>query len=311
MLITPMLITVAICTRNRSASLARTLRSLERVEPIGHAWELLVVDNGSTDDTQGVIAAFAGRLPIRSETEPAPGLANARNTATASALGKYMVCTDDDVTIGPNWLQAYADAFERWPDAALFGGRIIPVLLEPVTPWFRSVAPLLGGPLAIRDFGEAPLAFKAHGDMIPYGANFAIRTEIARQFPYDPELGPGKRFSGEETTCFLAMLASGHAGMWVPAAYVEHMIGPERQSASYIAQWYEMLGKTWARNEGAFDAPRLFGVPRWVLKRIVIRTVDYRLSRFYAHPETWVRKLIQLALDRGRLRYFWSARKSP
>jgi hypothetical protein len=302
-----MLITVAICTRNRSASLARTLQSFERLAPIHQPWELLVVDNGSTDSTQDVIASFAERLPIRREIAPIPGVANARNAATASARGIYMACTDDDVIVGADWLRAYVAAFARWPDAALFGGRIIPVLEEPVTPWFTAAMSQLSLPLAARDLADTPIAFRPDGDTLPFGANYAVRTEVQRLFPFDPELGTGKEYFGEETTCFMAMLTAGQAGWWLPDSVVEHMIAPERQNEAYVARWFKGLGRTEAWRGECQDGPRLLGAPRWLWRRVATRTFDYHLSRLHAPPEIWVRKLMALAQDQGRIAYFRSA----
>ena len=303
-----MLITVAICTRNRSAALSRTLRSLERLHPVGCAWELLIVDNGSTDGTQGVIKQFEKRLPVRAVLEPRPGLAVARNTAVTCARGDYMVCTDDDVIVKTDWLAAYVAAFTRWPDAALFGGRIIPVLEEPVTPWFPSVMPHLGFPFAARNLSTKSIALMPDGDTIPFGANYAVRTEVQRLFLFDPELGAGKLHFGEETTCFMAMLMAGHEGRWLPDCVVEHMIGPERQNEGYIAGWFNGLGRTEAWRGECSQGPHLFGAPRWLWLRLTVRTLDYRLSRLYAQPEVWIRKLIVLAQDRGRMQHFRSAR---
>ena len=303
-----MLITVAICTRNRAAGLSRTLQSLERMRPVDCAWELLIVDNGSTDGTQDVVKQFETRLPIWAVLEPRPGLAIARNTAVACARGAYMACTDDDVIVAADWLGAYVAAFARWPDAALFGGRIIPVLEAPVTPWFPDAMPHLGFPLAARNLSDASIALKPDGDTIPFGANYAVRTEVQRLFPFDPELGAGKLHFGEETTCFMAILTAGHEGRWLPDCVVEHMIGPERQNEAYVARWFKGLGRTEAWRGECSHGPRLFGAPRWLWRRLMVGTLDYRLSRLYAQPEVWIRKLIALAQDRGRMQHFRSAR---
>ena len=99
--------------------------------------------------------------------------------------------TDDDVVVRADWLCSYAAAFSRWPDAALFGGRIIPVLEEPVTPWFPDAMPHLGLPLAARNLADTPIALRPDGDTIPFGANYAVRTAVQRLFPFEPKLGSG------------------------------------------------------------------------------------------------------------------------
>jgi glycosyltransferase involved in cell wall biosynthesis len=124
-----MMITVAIPTLNRAESLKRTLESLAAMRiPMDLAWEVLVVNNGGTDHTDQVIDSFVGRLPIRRVVEPKRGVSNARNRAVDEAKGDYILWTDDDVVVDPGWLAAYADAFKRWPDVAVFGGKIVPRL---------------------------------------------------------------------------------------------------------------------------------------------------------------------------------------
>jgi glycosyltransferase involved in cell wall biosynthesis len=81
-------------------------------------WEVVIVNNNGTDHTDEVIAAFAGRLPLRREFEPEPGHTRARNHAIDAAKGDYIIWTDDDVVVDPQWLAAYAEAFRRWPEAA-------------------------------------------------------------------------------------------------------------------------------------------------------------------------------------------------
>src|SRR5690349_5184620 len=131
-------VTIAICTRNRAASLRRMLNSLTLVEfPGGTQCEVVVVDNGSTDDTASIIESFAGALPIRHDVEPAPGVSFARNRAVGMARGKFIVWTDDDVVVDRQWLSAYVAAFGRWPEADLFGGKILPVFEGPVPAWLK------------------------------------------------------------------------------------------------------------------------------------------------------------------------------
>jgi len=148
-----MFVTVAICTLNRAESLRRTLASLAMRVGGDLAWELVVVNNNSTDHTDAVIAECRERLPLRREFEPLQGHSNARNRAIAAARGEYIVWTDDDVIVGAGWLAAYAEAFRHWPDAVVFGGRIKPRYEPPVVRWVAESERVLGGPFAIRDFG--------------------------------------------------------------------------------------------------------------------------------------------------------------
>jgi hypothetical protein len=303
-----MFVTVSICTRNRAASLARTLASIERSNHVACDWELLITDNGSTDGTADVVAAFKDRLPIRMQVESRPGVANARNASAIAASGHYMVCTDDDVVVDPNWFGAYLDSFRTWPSDDLFAGRIVPVLEPPVTDWFETIAPSVHALLAIRDMGDAAICLSTDGDHVPYGANCAVRTEVQRLFPFDTRRGPGATYFGEEITSFKAMMTAGHTGRWVPGSRVDHMISPKRQTLEYIRWWYEALGRTvvW---EGAetHAGKRLFGAPRWLWRRAITGELAFRIAHMTSPPDIWIKKLVQVSLDRGRLRQFLSA----
>src|ERR1051325_11089380 len=88
---TRIFVTIAICTFNRAESLRRTLRSLAELRVLNHvAWEIIVVNNNCTDNTDDVIASFSDRLPIRREFEPQRGLSCARNRAVKAAEGSYI-----------------------------------------------------------------------------------------------------------------------------------------------------------------------------------------------------------------------------
>ena len=114
-------ISVIIATRNRADSLRRLLPRLLEQSP-GLAWELVVVHNGSTDDTAEVLAGMAGKL--RTVVEPLPGKSRALNRAMAAARGELLVFTDDDVEPDRAWLDEIAAAARRHPEVDCFGGRI-------------------------------------------------------------------------------------------------------------------------------------------------------------------------------------------
>ena len=121
------MISICICTYNRSESLWRTLDSLAKQDDIDSgAVEVLIVDNNCTDGTSNVVEAFREKLPIRRVTESRQGLAHARNRAVADFRGDVLLFTDDDIRFGAGWLTAYRDAIRRFPDADYFGGRILP-----------------------------------------------------------------------------------------------------------------------------------------------------------------------------------------
>src|SRR5258708_18628298 len=97
-------ITVGICTWNRCELLTQTLSRLRTLAvPPDVDWEVLVVNNNSTDRTDAVVDSFVGRLPIRRLFEPRPGVACARNRVLREGRGDCVLWTDDDALVDENW----------------------------------------------------------------------------------------------------------------------------------------------------------------------------------------------------------------
>lgn len=244
-----LLVSMVICTRNRASSLARTLASAAAMDvPAGLRWELLLVDNGSTDHTADIALKFADRLPIRRVIEPNPGLSNARNCAVREAAGDYICWTDDDVVIDRSWLKAYVEAFQINPEAAFFGGPIEPELEGKTPQWFVDNLDLLGTLLAERSFGDHVTHLNKQDGLLPFGANFAVRSREQHRHLYDPNLGvaPQQRRLGEETATMLRIMREGGGGVCVSGARVQHIIPENRQSLNYVARYQQSVGETWA-----------------------------------------------------------------
>jgi hypothetical protein len=292
-------VTIAICTWNRCQSLDRTLETVRRLEvPASLDWELVVVDNGSTDATQEVIRRHAEVLPIRSFVEPVRGVANARNCAVRHARAEWMVWTDDDTVVEPGWLVAYLAAFREHPDAGFFGGAIIPDFEIDPPRWVVEAMPRLFGVLAVRQFGDEPLVFES-GDL-PYGANFAARTELLRKHPFDPRIGRHGEglLSGEESMVLEAILAEGHPGWWVPTARVQHMIPAARLTTRYVRAAAYGLGQT---DEILGLSPLRTASRTRIRLEALESEVRWRILGWTRPPERWVKHLMRSSYLWGRL----------
>ena len=211
-------ITVAIPTWNRAKLLDQTLTQMHKLLiPPGVEWELLVVHN-STDDTDAVIERHADVLPIRRLFEPAPGISIARNCAAAQARGELILWTDDDVLVDPEWLAAYHEAAQRWPDAGYFGGLIEPWFECPPPAWMLENRKLLEGVLALRDFG--PEEHYLSDSETPWSANVAMRAELFKKHRFDPNLGAkkGRGYMAEDVKMIETLRSHGVQGVWVPRA---------------------------------------------------------------------------------------------
>lgn len=275
------------------------------VTPPQLEWELLVVNNNCTDDTNEVIASFSRVLPITRIFEPSPGLSHARNAAVAHASGDYIVWTDDDVFVGEQWLSAYTTAFRRHPEAAVFGGPIAPWFEGTPPFWLVSAWPSLMNAYATRDLGPDVIPLSRAGNHLPYGANFAIKMAEQKQRRYDPRLGimPGRALLGEETQLIVSILAAGGKGWWVPDARVRHWIPRSRQTLKYVRSYYQALGLTQSAKLASVPTePKLFDKPLWLWRMALYAQVIYRLRRPFVGPDVWVNDMIVAASYWAQLR---------
>lgn len=237
--------TIAICTWNRAPLLAQTLAKLEFLAvPHGARWEVLVVTNNCTDETEQVLVRFAERLPLRWTNEARQGQSHARNRGASEARGKWILWTDDDVLVDMDWLESLLVAAARYRSAAFLGGPIVPWFEREPPAWILANWQVVQSAFALRDLGEAE--FECDAQRLPYGANFAVRTDIQRQFAYEGRLGrvADGQVRGEESHLLTQLLAAGHRGYWIPAAWVQHFIPASRLTSDYIRQFYRGIGQT-------------------------------------------------------------------
>lgn len=213
-----MKISVLICTRNRAASLREALRAFfSLVPPSNCEYELVVVDNGSTDATRVIVAECIALLsPLHSRRfhycyESRPGLSNARNAALKMASGDVLVFTDDDILPDANWLNEIAKEFSADPSMAMLGGRVLLAKehLQPVGVIAREARQTFTQP---------------DGAAMVIGANFAFRREVLKQIGgFDPRLGAGGDFAaGEEVDFLYRAIKAGFKLLYAPNVIVYH-----------------------------------------------------------------------------------------
>ena len=233
---------VIISTRNRASILPRLFDALAAM-PLNadSRWELLMVDNGSTDQTAQVIAAeqTQGRLPVVLVSEPVPGKSRALNRAIGQARGELLVFTDDDVEPEPGWLQAYIDAAAAHPEIDGFAGRVIPRWLGEIPGWLHTEGEfaLPRGITNTRDFGLTQQMLDPQ--VIPGGVNTALRARaVANNGRFREELGPGTSVPFVEDTEYMGRFRKGGGTFWyVPEALLYHCNIPERMTKAYVCHW--------------------------------------------------------------------------
>jgi glycosyltransferase involved in cell wall biosynthesis len=291
-------VTVAICTWNRASLLDQTLARLRELAlPEAVTWEILVVDNGSSDDTGEVLARHVSSLPLRCAREERRGLSRARNRAVTEARGELIVWTDDDVQVDPDWLAAYAAAAQQLPHADFFGGPILPWFDGTPPTWVAASLPVIGSAFALCDLGSSRAPFTAQ--RLPYGANFAVRAAVQRRHLFDLALGRvgDELLSGDEHEALRRMLADGHSGTWLPEARVRHFVPRERMTVDYVRRYYRGIGRTDVRVRG--------GERRWwnlALSgaKACAKAARCRVRRSLGRSHAWVCDLRDSSIHRGR-----------
>ena len=230
-------LSVCVCTYNRAESLRAMLESIkeQRGAP---PFELIVVDNNSTDHTREVVQGFS-TLPVRYARETRQGLSHARNCALREFRGDYLLFLDDDVRLAPECCSAYRNAIAAFPQADCFGGRILPDWKGTPPAWVGERLPLLDGLLVWLDLGEATRPF-AEDEAGPFGASFALsRRLIASVGEFHAELGcKGEgRGRGEETEWFGRAMQLGAQRIYVGDALCYHRVDPARLSLARLFEY--------------------------------------------------------------------------
>ena len=192
---------VVICTYNGSRTLRTTLEAMQRIEY--SRMEVIVVDDGSSDDSAAIAKEFDVRL-VRTANR---GLSNARNVGAAAASGDIVAYLDDDAWPDPHWLQYLADTFERTGCGAAGGPNVPP----PAGVVAESVAHSPGGPIHV-------LVSDSEAEHIP-GCNFAILTDVLDALGgFDPQF----RAAGDDVDLCWRLQDGGYRIGFNPAAMVWH-----------------------------------------------------------------------------------------
>jgi glycosyltransferase involved in cell wall biosynthesis len=243
--------------------------------PQGWAWELIVVDNGPTDGTAGVVHNFEGRLPVRLEVEPRRGQAVARNHALSAYRGSVLLWTDDDVAVDPLWMTATINAFETFQADIVFG-RSVPVWTTSIPPWF---GPAFAGQFALLDYGTEPFVVKDEAHQF-YGLNMAFRRSAAEQLGrFREDLGyvGNHGGGGDDTEMFNRALARGLRVVYTPQSIVGHVIPADRTTKArqrHLA-WSGARSNYRVVAEQFRSLPQMFGLPRFMYRLAVDDAFKY------------------------------------
>jgi glucosyl-dolichyl phosphate glucuronosyltransferase len=282
-------ISVVICTYNRASSLMTTLDSLRKMSvPADLRWELILVDNNSSDNTRAVIEEFgrSSGLEVRYVFEGKQGLSHARNAGVGAARGEVIAFTDDDVTVDPKWVASLRQAFTQF-NCTGAGGRTIAVWSCSKPAWFEDEGPYaLSGPIISFDLGDSP------SEMVqaPIGANMAYRADAFEKYGhFRTDLGRmGASMMAKEDTEFgRRLMKAGQKIFYVPDAVVYHPVESKRLKKSFFQSWYYMDGRAALReSQRRYTTVKYFGIPRFFFRLLVVASMKWlsavdRRRRFY------------------------------
>jgi O-antigen biosynthesis protein len=300
-------VTVAVCTRDRAADLARCLDALQALRY--PRLELLVVDNAPrTDATERLVAR---RADVRYLREPRPGLDRARNRALGEASGELIAFTDDDVVVDPEWVTALTAAFCQDPQVGAVTGLVVPLELETEAQrLFERYRSFARGTVRVRAAAE-PSESSLGGrygmtGSLGTGANMAFRRHALEQLGgFDPSLGAGMPTrGGDDLDIFFRILKAGWALVYEPAAVVRHR---HRREMEALVDQIRDHGVSFSSY--VVRAARLHPDERWAFARLwtwwAAKTC-YRVVRPRSAPAAPMRRLALAELEglvRGLGRY--------
>lgn len=282
-------VSVVISTWNRCAILPGAIESLLAQQSDPASYEIIIVDNNSTDSTRQVVESLIAQHPqrLRYVFEPRQGLSFGRNAGLMAARGAFVAYTDDDVRVAPDWVWQIREAFARFPRADFIGGRVLPRWPHEPPAWLSKEYGHWG-PLALTDYGAEPFATSRERPICLVGASLIFRRDVLRRAGgFRPELqlvGAGTG-SMEDHELQLQLYRAGHQGWYVPELVVYAEVQRERMMKSYHRRWHSGHGRFSAliRLEESFtsdgrllDAPlsasTWFGAPKYLYRQLLNAT---------------------------------------
>lgn len=316
--------TVLICTFNRCALLERTLTSLAHMEDVPGGWDVLIVDNNSTDATATVVRERAADFPVplRYLQESRQGKSFALNAGIAATTAGLVAFTDDDVVVSRQWLRAAVEMLHARADVGYVGGPVRAIWGGPRPAWLPAENSNLWGTIAALDYGPDVFAFEER-QRIPIGANMAVRRALFdRVGLFDPSLGrSGDSLLGQEQAEFFHRTRrAGVLGLYVPEMELQHHVPAARLTRRYFRRWWYWKGISRARlhrihpeTELGLDlrlVPRLAGVPRFAFGEVLAHARRMAAAVARADRAAAAESEMMLAYGLGYVIESWRSRRS-
>ena len=230
------MISIVVCTYNREMYLYDALKSIASNDFPHSEYEIVLVNNNSTDSTEEKCKMFAEKfsnINFHYCTETKQGLSHARNKGITESHGDTIVFMDDDILVKPDYLNNLKANLDKTPDLMAFGGKIAPKFESGHPPkwlnrWMYSL-------LSAINAGESIKVFSS--DKYPIGANMGFRRKCFDECgTFNTELGRigNILLGGEEKDIFMRLRAKGIQPYYLPNVEIEHIIPESRTTIEYI-----------------------------------------------------------------------------
>lgn len=296
-------ISVVVCTYNRAALLPQALRSLFVQKTKDLNYEIVVVDNNSSDDTPATVESLKSEspVPLHYYRESRQGNAYARNAGVEQAQAPAVAFLDDDCIADENWVATIKSAFDRDPGLDFVGGKVLPVWESDPPPW---LSPSHWAPLALLDYGTEELSIDGSRPRGLLTANVAIRKEVFEQLGgFLPSLQRVKGSIGsmEDHEFLQRICRGGKRGVYLPGLITWGPVDPERMTKAYHRRWHTGHGHFYA----------VLNDPEWERSKFQLAGVPSHLYKETAkHAVTWFARLLRGKHDAAfesecRLRFFY------
>lgn len=231
----PFKISAVICSYNRARFIIHAVESVFGQVYDKSLYEVIVVDNNSTDNTISVLEEYRVAHPgfnFRYFTEHNQGVAFARTRCAKEAKGEIIAYLDDDSTAQPGWLAGICDFFDTHPDTWSVGGKIVPRFLAETPDWYSKYFFGLVG-----NFDQGPAVKQLTGARYPCGANMAFRRQVFEEIGYfNTDLGRkgAGLLANEEKDIYLRILAHNHKVYYLPHVWVLHSVEANKFDKAYV-----------------------------------------------------------------------------
>ena len=224
-------VSLVICTRNRADKLSNCLEYIAKQTPTC-SWELVIVDNGSSDATSAIISSYATKVPFATKElfEGTTGKSYALNRGWQAAAGEIIAFTDDDCYVSPEYIDRVKETFKDVPTIGFAGGRVD--LFDPDD-----------YPVTIMTSEErelfAPSTIISPGRL--HGANMMFRRSVLEEIGgFDPDFGPGTSFVCEDLDVQARASLAGWSGLYTPDVIVAHHHGRKKGDIPGLMRSYSL-----------------------------------------------------------------------